>query len=170
MVTLRRVFFAALLVSVPAIFLVACSPAEPPEPPVEFTVKSDDGPFTVSQHRGEVVYVDFWATWCGPCRDSFPWMAEMQSKYKDQGLKIIALSLDTDHDMARDFAEELNANFTIGFDDSGEIADLFKVKGMPTSVVIGRDGRIAEVHEGFKEEEQDKYEASLEKALNKKAS
>ncbi len=164
MVTLSRVFFVVCLMAA----LTACNPAEPPEPPVDFTVNTDDGQLSLSQFRGEVVYVDFWATWCGPCRDSFPWMADMQNKYRDQGLKIIALSLDTDHDMARDFAEELSANFTIGFDDSGEVADLFKVKGMPTSVVIDRDGRIAEIHEGFKEEEQDRYEASIEKPLRKK--
>lgn len=145
---------------------VGCKPAEPPEPPVEFIVNADvEGKYPVSKHLGEVVYVDFWATWCGPCRDSFPWMVEMQTRYQSEGLKIVALSLDTDHDMAREFAEELNANFTIGFDDSGEIADLFKVKGMPTSVLIGRDGRIVKKHEGFNEDKQDEYEAAIVKAL-----
>lgn len=149
-------------------FAVGCKPAEPLEPPVDFTVNADtEGKYPVSRHLGEVVYVDFWATWCGPCRDSFPWMVEMQNKYADQGLKIIALSLDTDHDMARDFAEELNANFTIGFDDSGEVADFFEVKGMPTSVVIGRDGRIVKKHEGFTEDKHGEYEAAIVKALEK---
>ena len=148
--------------------VVGCKPAEPLERPVEFNVNADiEGQYPVSRHLGEVVYVDFWATWCGPCRDAFPWMVEMQNKYRDQGLKIIALSLDTNHDMAREFAEELNANFTIGFDDSGEVADYFKVKGMPTSVVIGRDGRVIKKHEGFTVDKHTEYEAAIVKALEK---
>ena len=157
----RRVLISSLL----AAAVVGCGPGEPEEPPVDFTVSTDGEEFPVSKHRGEVVYVDFWATWCGPCRDSFPWMAKMQAKYKSEGFKIIALSLDTDHDLAREFAEELSANFTIGFDDKGEIADLFKVKGMPTSVLIGRDGRVISKHEGFNEDSRDDYEASIAKAL-----
>ena len=145
--------------------LTACGPQEPKQPPLEFNISTGGESFPVSKHRGEVLYIDFWATWCGPCRDSFPWMAEMQTKYKTDGLKIIALSLDTDHDLAREFAEELAANFTIGFDDKGEIADLFKVKGMPTSVLIDREGRVISKHEGFNEGKKDEYEAAIVKAL-----
>lgn len=153
------------MVSVPALALVGCGFGESAEPPVDFTVHADGGQFPVSKHRGEVVYVDFWATWCGPCLESFPWMAEMQTKYKADGLKIIALSLDTDHVRARQFAEELSANFTIGFDDKGEVADLFKVKGMPTSVLLDRNGRLLTKHEGFNDSKKDEYEASIVKAL-----
>ncbi len=157
----RRLLISGIL----AATVVGCSPEEPKEPPVVFTVNADGEEFSVEDHRGDVVYVDFWATWCGPCRDSFPWMAQMQNKYADEGFKIIALSLDTDHDLAREFAEEMAANFTIGFDDKGKVADLFKVKGMPTSVLIGRDGRVISKHEGFTDDKKDGYESSIVKAL-----
>lgn len=159
--TSRRTFLTGLL----AASVVGCGPGEPQDPPLDFNVNADGEDFLVSKHRGEVVYIDFWATWCGPCRDSFPWMAEMQTKYQADGLKIIALSLDTDHDLAREFAEELKANFTIGFDDKGEIADLFKVKGMPTSVLLSREGRLISKHEGFNEGNKEEYEESIVKAL-----
>jgi thiol-disulfide isomerase/thioredoxin len=145
--------------------LVGCGPAEPDSPPVDFTVNTGSGTFPVSDHRGEVVYIDFWATWCGPCRDSFPWMTRMQTKYREDGLKVIALSLDTDRELAREFAEELGANFTIGFDNKGEVADLFKVKGMPTSVLLDRKGRVVNKHEGFNEGRVEEYEASIVSAL-----
>lgn len=134
--------------------------------PVDFTVQTDDGLAPISKFRGDVVYLDFWATWCGPCRDSFPWMKEMQAKYKDKGLKVVAVSLDTDHALARQFADELSSNFLIGYDDTGAIADLFEVKGMPTSVIIDRDGTVAEIHQGFKLDKVDTYEKSLVKVLN----
>ena len=79
---------------------------------------------------------------------------------------MLAVSLDTDRVLARQFADELESNFIIGYDDSGSIADMFKVKGMPTSVVINRDGTVSEIHQGFNLTKLEEYEASLEKVLN----
>lgn len=154
---LRSAVFISYLI------IAGCSESTPP---VEFSVQTDDGIVPISKFRGEVVYLDFWATWCGPCRDSFPWMKEMQTKYKDKGLKVVAVSLDTDHALARRFADELSSNFIIGYDDAGTIANLFEVKAMPTSVIINRDGVVAEVHQGFNLGQVDTYEKSLVKVLN----
>ncbi len=147
--------------------MTACnnSASEQDSAVLDFIIPTDEGQVLLSKYRGEVVYLDFWATWCGPCRDSFPWMNQMQDKYGSQGLNVVAVSLDTDHALARRFADELSANFTIGYDDTGSIADLFKVKGMPTSVVIGRDGRVAEIHQGFNDSKMVPYEGSIKKAL-----
>lgn len=90
----------------------------------------------------------------------------MQDKYRGDGLNVIAVSLDTDRELALQFAGELSANFIIGFDDTGSLANMFEVKGMPTSVVIDRDGRIAEVHQGWSESKMAAYEKSIEKVLN----
>lgn len=161
-------FFRWALIAL-VIVIAGCDQPAPPvpaTPPVDFNVLTDDGQMPISKFRGEVVYLDFWATWCGPCRDSFPWMKDMQTKYKDKGLKVVAISLDTDHALARQFADELESNFIIGYDDSGDIADIFKVKGMPTSVIIDRDGLVAEIHEGFRLDNLEAYEQSLVKVIN----
>lgn len=151
------------LITLTMLFVVACDNKSTPA--LDFMIPTEDGQIPISKYRGEVVYLDFWATWCGPCRESFPWMREMQTKYKEKGLNVVAVSLDTDHALAHQFADELSANFTIAFDDTGSIADLFKVKGMPTSVLIGRDGKVVEVHQGFNEGQIASYEESIVKAL-----
>lgn len=142
--------------------LAGCGSVEP----VTFDVETSDGVFVSEQHRDEVIYLDFWATWCGPCRDSFPWMKEMQEKYKDSGLKVVAVSLDTDHELALQFARELESNFIIGFDDDGTLTNSFKVLGMPTSVIVGRGGAVVEVHQGFSLSKMEEYEKSIRKALD----
>ncbi len=154
----RYLHAAAMIV---LISLAGCSR----ETPVEFEVPLAEGTFVSKQHLGEVIYLDFWATWCGPCLESFPWMSELQDKYAEDGLKVVAVSLDTDHALALQFADENGSNLTIGFDDAGELANSFDVVGMPTSVVIGRDGTIEKVHQGFTVAKQDEYESSIVKAL-----
>ena len=134
--------------------------------PVSFSAETDDGVFNSAQHKGDVIYLDFWASWCGPCRESFPWMNEMLAKYEDKGLKIIGVSLDHDKNLARQFAEEFKAEFTIGFDVGGTIADQFGVKGLPSSVIINREGELVESHTGFNEVQADEFEEALVKVLN----
>ena len=160
--TARRTFVLGLAFCFTAA-LAGCS--EKPEP-VSFSAQTDDGVFNSTQHKGDVIYLDFWASWCGPCRESFPWMNEMLAKYDDKGLQIIGVSLDHDKNLARRFAEEFKAEFTIGFDVDGSIADQFQVKGLPSSVIIDREGRLFESHTGFNEVQAKEFEAALVKALN----
>lgn len=158
-----RVAVGLALVIFVALNLSACGEKHEP---VAFVAPTDDGVFDSKQHKGDVIYLDFWASWCGPCRESFPWMNEMQTKYADKGLQIIGVSLDHDKDLARRFAEEFKAEFTIGFDVDGSIADQFGVRGLPSSVVIDREGRLLESHTGFNETQAKEFEAALVKALN----
>ena len=81
--------------------------------------------------KGKVVYVDFWASWCGPCKQSFPFMNELQSKYRAEGFEIVAVNLDAKRDDADKFLAEVPARFTVAFDAKGESAKRFDVKGMP---------------------------------------
>jgi len=145
--------------------LMSCSPEPEPEPAVEFDVDMDQGRFFSSKYADKIVYLDFWATWCAPCRASFPWMNEMLEKYHAEGLQIIAVSIDTDRLQARQFATQLGAMFDVGYDPEGLVADLFDVKAMPTSVILGPGGKLLEVHQGFNEEKKAGYEASIVAAL-----
>lgn len=119
----------------------------------------------LSDLEGTVVYVDFWASWCEPCRQSFPWLNAMQSKYSTQGLQIVAINVDSKRTDADEFLAKLPARFALAFDATGESAKRFGVNGMPTSVLIGPDGKVLHVHHGFREEDRQLLEDKLVAAL-----
>lgn len=116
-------------------------------------------------YQGKVVLVDFWASWCEPCRQSFPWMQAMQQKYADQGLVIIAVNVDREPAKAAAFLQTHPANFAIRYDPEGRLAKQFNVQGMPSSFVLGRDGKPAAKHQGFFQAKQASYEAELVRLL-----
>ena len=119
----------------------------------------------IDAYAGKVVVVDFWASWCVPCRRSFPWMNEMVAKYADQGLVVIAVNLDKEPEAADAFLSEVPADFEIRFDPDASLAQEFGVEAMPNSFVFGRDGQLVARHLGFKVRKQDEYEAVLVQAL-----
>ncbi len=119
----------------------------------------------LAQYRGKVVVIDFWASWCVPCRRSFPWMNRMQAEYADDGLVVIGVNLDRNRADAQRFLADVPAEFEIHFDTDATLAQEFGVEAMPSSYVIGRDGEIVARHLGFKVMRQDEYEAILVSAL-----
>ena len=120
----------------------------------------------LNEYRGKVVVVDFWASWCVPCRRSFPWLNEMQEKYGDDGLIIVGVNVDKDQDDAREFLSEYRPVFKIVNDPDGVIAKQYDVIAMPSSYVIGKDGNVVDTHLGFKVRKQDDYEAVIRKTLD----
>ncbi|MCB5161172.1 TlpA disulfide reductase family protein [Marinomonas algarum] len=122
-------------------------------------------PQSLQDVRGDVLLVDFWASWCGPCRESFPWMTEMQAKYKAQGFKVIAINLDQDKQQALDFLKEYSPGFTVLFDNNATMPDRFGVIGMPTSFLVDRKGRIRAVHTGFHQDQLANYESVITQLL-----
>jgi thiol-disulfide isomerase/thioredoxin len=105
--------------------------------------------------KGQVVYVDFWASWCAPCRESFPWMNHMQDELGRDGLVIIAVNVDRDHSDAEHFLREHPARFRVVFDPDGVLPEQFGVRGMPTSFLIDRDGNVQSRHAGFRLTDRD---------------
>lgn len=121
--------------------------------------------FDLADHQGKVVVVDFWASWCVPCRRSFPWLNNMRAKYADQGLVIIGVNVDASREDATAFLDKYPADFLIHFDNEGSLAKEYGIEAMPSSFVIGRDGQVVARHLGFKVKRQDEYEAILVEAL-----
>jgi thiol-disulfide isomerase/thioredoxin len=119
----------------------------------------------LGQYAGKVVVLDFWASWCVPCRRSFPWLNKMHDKYGDDGLVIVGVNLDMERADAKRFLEEYPAAFTIVYDENQELARQYEVIAMPSSYVIGRDGQLSAKHMGFKVKKQNEYEALIVKAL-----
>lgn len=135
-----------------------------PAPAIEAT-STAGAPVRISAEPGKVLYIDFWASWCGPCRQSFPWMNEMQAKYRDKGLQIVGINLDAQSSDASRFLEKIPAQFTIAYDARGTSAVQYGVKGMPSSVLIGRDGKVLARHMGFNAESRAQLEQEFEKLL-----
>ena len=125
-------------------------------------------PLDLDPYRGRVLYVDFWASWCAPCRESFPWMQRMKDSYERQGLTVIAVNVDLDRDAAERFLGRFHPTFEVRFDPQGELAEQFKVHGMPTSLIIDRHGVLRFTHIGFRPVDGADYEAQLHGLLEEK--
>lgn len=154
---------AALAVCLAALPAHAIAPGEAAPP---FALP-DGGGTTVSldKLKGRVVYVDFWASWCAPCRRSFPWMAEMQQKYGPQGLTVVAINVDKKREDAAKFLAVTPGAFTIVYDPVGTVPSAYDVKGMPTSYIVDRSGKVVSVDAGFRDDTKAATEARIKAAL-----
>ena len=102
------------------------------------------------QYRGKVVYLDFWAAWCGPCRISIPEMAELHSALGSENFVVLAINLDIDPNEANQFLARFPVNYTVLSDPEGRVAELYQLRGMPTSFLIDKSGRVALQHVGYR--------------------
>ena len=104
--------------------------------------------------KGQVVYVDFWASWCGPCKRSFPWMNELSERYGDKGFTVVAVNVDKKREDAERFLAGTPARFTVVYDAPGATPAAWAVKGMPSSYLVDRSGRVVMVEQGFRDEQK----------------
>ncbi len=138
------------------LLLAGCGEVHDPEvaeaagPAPDFTLKDMQGnEVSLSDYKGQVVLLNFWATWCGPCKIEMPWFVEFQQQYKDKGFTVLAVSLDDEIDPVAPFAEEYKLNFPVMWGDN-ETADKFGgVAALPTTLIIDREGKIADTHTGL---------------------
>lgn len=136
------------------------------EPAPNISLRSANGDVSqLSDYKGQVVYLDFWASWCKPCQRSFPWMNEVHNKLADKGLKVIAINLDVETALADQFLAKLPADFAIAYDPEGESAEAYRVLGMPSSYLIDKKGILREVHQGFFATKVPLYEKQLDVLL-----
>jgi thiol-disulfide isomerase/thioredoxin len=122
-------------------------------------------PLGLEALKGKVVYVDFWASWCEPCRQSFPWMNEMQREFAKDGLVIIAVNVDHERTDAEQFLRRFAPEFAIRYDPDGVAAERFHVKGMPASFLVDRAGNIATQHAGFRPKDRIPLEQQIRSLL-----
>lgn len=123
--------------------------------------------FDVADYKGKVVYLDFWASWCSPCRQSFPFMNELNTKFKDKGLVVISINVDKDPEKAAQFLEATPASFKVIYDQAGDLASAYKLKAMPTSYLFDRDGTLVGSHLGFKKKDITELTSTVEALLAK---
>lgn len=120
----------------------------------------------LARYRGRVVVVDFWASWCKPCRQSIPWLNGLRERYGADGLMIIGVNVDAERSDAERFLHAVPIEFDVVFDPKGDVARQFKVQGMPSSYVFDRAGKPVETFVGFRDAQKDEHEAALRKLLN----
>ncbi len=148
---------AALILSVLAATSLASSGLEGHAAP-DFALKSSTGEnLRLSEYRGDVVMINFWATWCGPCRQEMPLLDELYQRYSRVGFNLLGVNIDDDSRRAMQMIEELGVNFPVLFDASKKVSELYDVDAMPVTVLVDREGTVRYVHQGYKPGYEDKY-------------
>lgn len=127
--------------------------------------KSAVSSFDLSNYNGQFVYLDFWASWCGPCRASFPWMNMMHKEFNDKNLKIVSINLDADRIDANEFLNEFPADFEVIFDPKGEYAENYDLLGMPSSFFFDPNGKLLFSHIGFNNKDAPELKQKIQAAI-----
>lgn len=121
---------------------------------------------SLANYKGKVVYLDFWASWCIPCRRSFPFLNKLRAQYADKGFEIIAINLDQNPASTEAFLAKYPVSYPIAKGASDDVANSYNVTAMPTAYLIGKDGTIRSKHLGFKPSHQDYLEAVVDKLVS----
>ncbi len=164
----RRTLSALLLT---AGLIASSAPAlalEEGQPAPDFTlpdIQEGKPAITLSDLRGKTVYVDFWASWCAPCKQSFVWMQGLQARYRPQELTVLAINLDKHRADADRFLQKNPVTFTLAFDPQGESARQFDVKTMPSAYLLSPEGKVLMVHRGFVPQDVGVLQQRIEQAL-----
>ncbi len=117
----------------------------------DFALRNLDGEnMRLSEYRGEVVMINFWATWCGPCRQEMPLLDELYDRYERVGFQLLGVNIDDDPRRAMEMAQELGISFPVLFDDRKEVSELYRVEAMPVTVILDREGVVRYTHYGYK--------------------
>ena len=151
---LTRLFAAIVLTSA----LAASAGATTPRAAPDFALPArDGGDVRLSELKGQVVMINFWATWCGPCRQEMPLLQQLQAKYEPLGFTLLGINVETDSAPAQAWLKAVPVSFPILFDRSNEVAGRFGVEGMPSSVFVDRVGNVRYVHRGYKPGDEATY-------------
>ncbi len=124
----------------------------------DFTLKSLTGEnLRMQEYRGKVVLINFWASWCGPCRQEMPILARIHERYEPMGFVVLGVNVDEDEARARRIVERLKLDFPLVLDSDQKVSEQFDVSAMPFTVLVDRDGKIDFIHQGYKPGDESKY-------------
>ncbi|MGB5260085.1 MAG: TlpA disulfide reductase family protein [Gammaproteobacteria bacterium] len=135
---------------------VAAGVVDAPAP--DFTLKSHMGQnLKLSEHRGEVVLINFWASWCGPCRQEMPLLSELHNKYKALGFTVLGVNVEQDSSEAKKLLKQMPVTFPVLFDNDSVVSKQYDVVAMPSTVLVDRNGKMRFLHKGYKPGEEEIY-------------
>ena len=148
------------------LFLATQSLADTGKPAPDFALKSYSGEnLRLSEYRGEVVMINFWASWCGPCRQEMPLLDEMYQQYQPLGFTILGVNVEEDSSKAKQLLADIPVNFPVLFDNSSEVSKLYNVVAMPSTVLVDRDGNVRYLHQGYKPGYEDAYQQQVRELI-----
>jgi peroxiredoxin len=128
----------------------------------DFTLRAADGKnLRLQEQRGQVVLVNFWATWCGPCKQEMPHLNRLYEKYRASGFVLLAVNIDEDPRLAVGTAQRMGLKFPVLLDGDKKVSKLYDLSSMPSTVMIDRDGRVRHIHLGYREGLEDLYEKQI---------
>jgi peroxiredoxin len=137
------------------------------QPAPDFALRSMQGDnLRLSEHLGEVVVINFWATWCGPCRQEMPLLDDLYGKYRLAGMTLLSVNIDEDSERAAQMAHTLKVSYPVLFDDRQDVSRAYEVNSMPLTVMIDREGVVRQVFEGFKPGYEKRYAEQIRELLN----
>ena len=154
----------ACLISLMCVSLAGAAAVKGPAP--NFTLKSLGGKnLKLSEMTGNVVLINFWASWCGPCREEMPLLNALHKKYAPLGFTVLGVNVEEDVDGAMSFLKNVPVDFPILLDNTNNVSKQYKVVAMPTTVVVDRDGNMRYLHEGYKPGDEKKYRQMIKKLV-----
>ncbi|WP_455210020.1 TlpA disulfide reductase family protein [Kaarinaea lacus] len=155
---LKRMTVISLMVLMPLMALNALAAKELKEEAPDFTLKSLKGSnLKLSEFRGDVVMINFWATWCGPCRQEMPILNDLYLKYRDTGFTLLGVNVEKNSSKAADMIRDLRVVYPVLFDTDNKVSKLYEVNDMPTTVLVDRDGNMRYLHRGYVQGTEDEY-------------
>jgi len=155
---------SALLLGTAAGLATAATSVGSPAP--DFTLRVLDGPnLRLQEQRGKVVLVNFWATWCGPCRKEMPHLNRIADKYRASGLVMLGINVDDDVRNAAELASKLGVKFPVLLDTDKKVSKLYDLNSMPSTLVIDRNGRVRYLHRGYQDGYEDLYDKQIRDLL-----
>ncbi len=132
----------------------------------DFTLKSKDGKnVRLSDYRGQVVLLNFWASWCGPCRQEMPILDEINNRYKSLGFTVLGVNLDAKSSKAIGYLKDTPVTFPVLYDPKGDVSNKYGVQAMPSTVIIDKDGKVRFLHQGYKSGYEDDYKSQIKSLL-----
>jgi thiol-disulfide isomerase/thioredoxin len=159
--------FIALLACVSTLLSFSAAADIVGQPAPDFALRSMKGPpMRLSEHLGEVVIINFWATWCGPCRQEMPLLDELYGKYQRAGLILLSVNIDEAAEPAIEMAQTLKVSYPVLFDTRKEVSRAYDVSAMPVTVLVDRAGVVRYVSEGYKPGYEKRYTEKLRELLN----
>jgi peroxiredoxin len=147
---------AALAIAMPVLAGTSGAPAP------QFNLASREGKdVSLTQYHGQVVMINFWASWCGPCRQEMPLLESIYKKYNKLGFTLLGVNVEPDSKAAEDWLKATPVSFPILFDKDSKVSKLYDVAGMPSTVIIDRSGKVRVLHRGYKPGDENEYLDSI---------
>ncbi|GGP38224.1 thiol:disulfide interchange protein [Shewanella algicola] len=132
----------------------------------DFTLKNQQGTnLNLTEQRGEIILINFWASWCGPCRKEMPVLQKLQDKYQDLGVQVWGVNVEQQNQAGKDFLADLDLSFSIFFDQTNSLSKTYQVEAMPTTVIIDRNGKVRFVFQGYQDGYEKKYAAAIKQLI-----